>query len=402
MTAPRKVGILTAGGLAPCLSAAVGMLIERYTSVAPDIAITGYRDGFRGLLTGEQLEVTPLVRQHAARLQEWGGSPLGNSRVKLTNGADCAARGLIQPGQDPQQVAADRLRADGIDVLHTIGGDDTNTAAAELAAFLGAQGHPLTVIGLPKTVDNDVEPIVQTLGAATAADAGAIFFEHVAAEHSANPRMLVIHEVMGRASGWLTAATAARYRNRLATRAVVPEFGLARERWDIHGVYLPEMNIDIKGEAARLQHVMDTRGNVNLFISEGAGVDTIVREMTAAGDAMPRDAFGHVKLDAINPGAWFGKQFAAMLGAEKTLVQKSGYFARSSPANAEDLGLIARTVDVAVDAALHGRAGVAGGDVEAGGAMTLIDFGRIRGGRRFDPHADWFAQVLHDIGQPIP
>ncbi len=401
MTAPRRVGILTAGGLAPCLSAAVGMLIERYTAVAPDIAITGYRDGYRGLLTGDRLDVTPLVRQHAERLQEWGGSPLGNSRVKLTNTADCLKRGLIQPGQDPQQVAADRLRADGIDVLHTIGGDDTNTAAADLAAFLGGQGHPLTVIGLPKTVDNDVEPIVQTLGAATAADAGAIFFEHVAAEHSANPRMLVIHEVMGRASGWLTAATAARYRDRLAARATVPEFGLSRERWDVHGVYLPEMDIDIAGEAARLRHVMDAQGNVNLFVSEGAGVESIVREMTAAGDTVPRDAFGHVKLDAINPGAWFGKQFAAMVGAEKTLVQKSGYFARSSPANAEDLALIAESVDVAVDAALHGRSGVAGRDADDGGTMTLIDFGRIRGGRRFDPRTDWFAQMLRAIGQSV-
>ena len=114
------------------------------------------------------------------------------------------------------------------------------------------------------------------------------------------------------------------------------------------------MTIDLKAEAARLRRVMDRQGCVNLFVSEGAGVESIVREMEAAGEAVPRDAFGHVKLDAVNPGAWFGKQFAAMIGAEKTLVQKSGYFARSAPANAEDLRLIRRCADLAVQCALDG------------------------------------------------
>ena len=73
-------------------------------------------------------------------LQAHGGSPIGNSRVKLTNVADCLKRGLVKEGEDPQKVAADQLVADQVDVLHTIGGDDTNTAAADLAAYL-AERH---------------------------------------------------------------------------------------------------------------------------------------------------------------------------------------------------------------------------------------------------------------------
>lgn len=399
MTKPRTVGILTAGGLAPCLSAAVGMLIDRYTAIEPSVEILCYLDGYRGLLTGESIRVTPEIRADAMRLAEWGGSPIGNSRVKLTNAADLVKRKLIREGDDPRRVAADHLVHDGIDVLHTIGGDDTNTAAADLAAFLAKEGHQLTVIGLPKTVDNDVTPIRQSLGAATAAEEGARFFEHVVAESTANPRMLVIHEVMGRGCGWLTAATAREYRDRLAERRFVPGLGVTRERHDVHGVYIPELPVDITREAERLRGVLDRLGNVNIFVSEGAGVESIVREMTAAGDTVPRDAFGHVKLDAINPGAWFGKQFASMIGAEKTLVQKSGYFARSAPANAIDLDLIGQCVNVAVYAALHGVSGVAGEDEEKDGALGVIAFDRIKGGKAFDTTTPWFVDLLRDIGQ---
>ena len=80
----KTVAMLTAGGLAPCLSSAVGGLIERYTQVAPEVRIIGYRDGYAGLLTGDSIEVTDEVRRDAARLHRFGGSPLGNSRVKLT------------------------------------------------------------------------------------------------------------------------------------------------------------------------------------------------------------------------------------------------------------------------------------------------------------------------------
>src|SRR5208282_1480234 len=153
---------------------------------------------------------------------------------------------------------------------------------------------------------------------------GARYFANVVAEHGANPRMLIVHEVMGRSCGWLTAATARFYRGMLASREFVPGLGLSRERLDVHGVYIPESPFDVAAEAARLRAVMGRLDNVNLFVSEGAGVESIVAEMKARGQEAPRDAFGHVKLDAINPGKWFGDQFGKMVGAEKVLVQKSG------------------------------------------------------------------------------
>lgn len=399
MRRPAKVGILTAGGLAPCLSSAIGALIERYTVLAPEIEILCYINGYAGLLAGQTLPVTAAVRANAHVLHRFGGSPIGNSRVKLSNVADCLKRGLITDGQDPRQVAADQLIKDGVDVLHTIGGDDTNIAAADLAQFLATHGHQLTVIGLPKTVDNDVYPIRQSLGAWTAADQGATFFENVVAEHSANPRMLIVHEVMGRGCGWLTAATARTYRARLDRKTFLPGIGLSRDVHEVHGVYLPEMPIDIAAEADRLRRVMDDIGCVNLFVSEGAGVESIVREIESRGESVARDAFGHVKLDTINPGAWFGKQFARMIGAEKTLVQKSGYYARSAAANAEDLRLIAACADLAVDCALAGVSGVVGEDEDRDGELRAIEFSRIKGGKPFPPDTPWFRQLLDEIGQ---
>ena len=396
---PKKVALLTAGGLAPCLSSAIGGLIERYTEIAPDIEIIAYRSGYKGLLLGDSYKVTPEVRESAHVLHRYGGSPIGNSRVKLTNVKDCVKRGLVKEGQDPQKVAADQLVKDGVDILHTIGGDDTNTAAADLAAFLAKNDYGLTVIGLPKTIDNDVFPIRQSLGAWTAAEQGARYFANVVAEHGANPKMLIVHEVMGRSCGWLTAATARFYHGMLARQEFVPGLGLTRERLEVHGVYIPEVSFDIAKEAARLKAVMARVDNVNLFVSEGAGVESIVAEMQAKGQEIPRDAFGHVKLDAINPGKWFGEQFGKMIGAEKVLVQKSGYFARAAAANPEDLRLIKGCCDLAVECALRRESGVIGHDEDRGGVLRAIEFSRIKGGKPFDAKTPWFVKLLGEIGQ---
>jgi pyrophosphate--fructose-6-phosphate 1-phosphotransferase len=302
-------------------------------------------------------------------------------------------------GEDPQKVAADQLIKDGVDILHTIGGDDTNTAAADLAAFLATNNYGLTVIGLPKTVDNDVFPIKQSLGAWTAAEQGALYFKNVVDENNANPRMLIVHEVMGRSCGWLTAATALEYRKLLDQSGWLPDLGLSRIAFEVHGVFIPEMAIDLQAEAARLRTVMDKVDCVNIFVSEGAGVEAIVAEMQAKGQEVPRDAFGHVKLDAVNPGKWFGEQFAAMIGAEKTLVQKSGYFARAAAANMDDMRLIKSCADLAVECAFKRESGVIGHDEDHNNVLRAIEFPRIKGGKPFDIDAPWFKQLLTDIGQ---
>jgi pyrophosphate--fructose-6-phosphate 1-phosphotransferase len=395
----HKVALLTAGGLAPCLSSSIGLLIERYTRVAPDVEIIGYLGGYKGLLLGQSVSATAEVRANARVLVAHGGSAIGNSRVKLTNVADCVKRGLVKEGENPLEVAAKQLTKDSVTILHTIGGDDTNTSAADLAAYLAKNNYALTVVGLPKTVDNDVFPIRQSLGAWTAAEQGALFFENVVNEDTANPRMFVIHEVMGRNCGWLTAATAKAYRDRLEKTKFVPGFNLMKDHKDIDAVYIPEMEVDIAAEAKRLKARMDAKDCVNIFVSEGAGVDAIVAEIESRGETVKRDAFGHVRLDEVNVGNWFSKQFSKLIAAEKSLVQKSGYFARSAAPNAEDVKLIQSMADLAVDCGLRAQPGVIGHDEDRGDELRAIEFTRIKGGKPFDLATPWFAGMLKAIGQ---
>ncbi|MBC2933500.1 pyrophosphate--fructose-6-phosphate 1-phosphotransferase [Nocardioides sp. zg-1228] len=396
---PKRVAILTAGGYAPCLSSAVGALIETYDATDPDIELIAYRHGYHGLLTGNSVTVGPEERVGAALLHRFGGSPIGNSRVKLTNDDDCRRRGLIGEGETALEVAAARLQADGVDVLHTIGGDDTNTAAADLAAHLEARGSHLTVVGLPKTIDNDIVPIRQSLGALTAAEETGRFARNVLAEHGSNPRMLIVHEVMGRASGWLTASAARAYMAWHAEQDWLPGIGLDPRTWAIHAVYVPEIHIDLAAEAERLRAVMDETGCVNIFLAEGAGIDDIVADLEATGETVGRDPFGHVKIDTINPGQYFADRFSEAIGAEKTMVQKSGYFSRSAPANETDLALVREMAELAVACALEGRAGVIGHDEDRGDELRAIEFERIAGHKPFDASQQWFTDLLAGIGQ---
>lgn len=396
----RRVALLTAGGFAPCLSTAVGDLIERYTKEAPDAEIIGYQHGYHGLLTGNSIVFDDEAREKAHILTRFGGSPIGNSRVKLTNSQDLIDRGLIKPGQNALEVAAEQLKTDEVDVLHTIGGDDTNTTAADLAQYLHENDYELTVVGLPKTIDNDIVPIRQSLGAYTAAEQASIFAQNIVGEHRSNPRMLIIHEIMGRNCGYLAAQTTQYYRDWLDEQEWVPSAGLTKDRWDVHALYLPEITFDLDVEASRLRRIMDEQGNVNIFLSEGAGVAEIIEEILEAGGEVERDAFGHVKLDTINPGEWFADKFSKIIGAEKVMVQKSGYFSRSAKSNETDLELIREMTDLAVQSAKDGVSGVIGHDEERNDELRTIEFDRIAGHKAFDVDQDWFKALMDDIGQP--
>jgi len=396
-----KIAFLTAGGIAPCLSSAIGGLIKGYAAKYPEVEMVGYLHGYGGLLRGNSITISEDTKKNVDVLFEFGGSPIGNSRVKLTNIKNCVKMGYIKEGKNPLQVAAEQLIEDKITILHPIGGDDTNTTAADLVAYLSKNNYNLTVVGLPKTVDNDVYPIQQTLGAWTAAEQGAVFFENIANESTTSTRQLIIHEVMGRNCGWLTACTAFEYRKRLKKRRFLPDLLVSQDRWDVHAVYIPEADIDIQSEAIRLRKVMDEKDCVNIFLSEGAGIDSIVEEMETNGEDVRRDAFGHVRLDEINPGQWFAKRFAQEIGAEKVLVQKSGYFGRSAASNKKDLDLILKTTNLAIEMAIVGNSGVIGLDEDNGNKLSCINFARIKGRKPFDYNQAWFKDMLNEIGQII-
>jgi pyrophosphate--fructose-6-phosphate 1-phosphotransferase len=107
-----------------------------------------------------------------------------------------------------------------------------------------------------------------------------------------------------------------------------------------------------------------------------------------------------VKIDKINPGAWFADQFAPMIGAEKVLVQKSGYYSRSAPANKKDQALIRECAVVAVRSALDGISGLVGQDEDQANVIRACEFDRVAGAKPFNTEQSWFNTLLSDIGQP--
>ena len=392
-----KVAFLTAGGLAPCLSATIARLTKNYVENYNNIQIIGYLYGYKGLLLGKSVNIPKSIIHNIDNTYQFGGSPLGNSRVKLTNIDDCVKKGYIKKEQNPLEVAANQLKKDNIKILHTIGGDDTNSTAADLSFYLKKNNYNLTVVGLPKTIDNDIYPIKQTLGGWTAAEQGAIFFENIINENTTSEKQLIIHEIMGRNCGWLTAATALKYRERLSKKKFVKELGITKEKWDIHAILLPEDKINFQEEIKRLNKIMKKNDCVNIFLSEGAGIDIIIKETEKAGFKINRDAFGHVLLDELNAGVWFAKEFGRKLNANKILIQKSGYFARSAKANQQDLSLIFEMADFAIKSDLKGHNGVIGHDEENSNKLSCINFNRIKGGKPFDISSNWYQNMLNEI-----
>ena len=97
----------------------------------------------------------------------------------------------------------------------------------------------------------------------------------------------------------------------------LPAFGLTRERQDVHAVYVPESRCNFAAEAERLRKIMDKNDCVNIFVSEGACVKEILKEMKKRGETVPVDAFGHPRLDKVNVGQYFAKRFGELLGAEQ-------------------------------------------------------------------------------------
>ena len=238
------------------------------------------------------------------------------------------------------------------------------------------------------------------MGAYTAAEQTNIFFQNIVNENTTSSRQLIIHEIMGRNCGWLTAYSAYLYRQSLENKKFLPKLLLNKGKWDIHAIYIPEINYDFENEYLRLKKIMDMYDCVNIFFSEGAGLDMVVQDMINKNEEVDYDAFGHVRIDNINPGQWFAKIFKEKLSADKVLVQKSGYFARSSKPNTNDLKLIRDSAVFAVKSALNQNNGVVG-IREDTKKISLINFEDIRGGKPFNVGLDWFNDLLKNIKQII-
>ncbi len=301
-----KFGVLTGGGDCPGLNAAIRAVVRR--AARSGDATVGFLDGWKGVRDGR---VRPLAPADVQDILGRGGTILGSSRTNP----------FAKP-EDAEQVLA-HLAAEGIDALVAIGGDDTLTAARELHR----RGRP--VVGVPKTMDNDVAGTDWTFGFHSAVAVAVDAIERLRDTAQSHHRAIVL-EVMGRHAGWVALAT-----------------GLAG---GADATLVPEEPYD---EDALLRHVraaVAARGYALLVASEG--IELGARRGSAGG----RDEFGHELLREREVGAELARRIQEATGIETRSAQ-IGHIQRGGPPELFDRILATRLGAHAVDLARAGRFG---------------------------------------------
>jgi ATP-dependent phosphofructokinase / diphosphate-dependent phosphofructokinase len=301
-----KFGVLTGGGDCPGLNAAIRAVVLRADRAGH--STVGYLDGWKGVRDGLSRALTPAEVRPILNV---GGTILGSSRTNPFAKEEDAAR------------VVDRLRADGIDVLVAIGGDDTLSAARELHR---RGGH---VVGVPKTMDNDVNGTDWTFGFHSAVDVAVDALERLRDTASSHHRAIVL-EVMGRHAGWVALAT-----------------GLAA---GADATLVPEEPYDEEKLVATVKRALAARGYALVVASEG--IDLGARRGSAGG----RDEFGHELLREREIGAELARRLQAATSAETRSAQ-IGHIQRGGPPELFDRILATRLGAGAVDLALAGRFG---------------------------------------------
>jgi ATP-dependent phosphofructokinase / diphosphate-dependent phosphofructokinase len=335
-----RFGVLTGGGDCPGLNPAIRAVVRRASAAGHDVV--GFRDGWKGLRDDE---AHPLTAREVHGLERHGGTVLGTSRTNPFASEADATKVL---------ATFDRHR---LDVLVAIGGDDTLTAARELAR----RGRK--VVGVPKTMDNDVRGTDWTFGfhssVAVAVDALERLRDTAASHHRA-----IVLEVMGRDAGWVALAT-----------------GLAG---GADATLVPEEAYDEAALLGRVRRALDARRYAVVVASEG--VDLGLK----AGSTGARDQFGHELLGERGVGAELARRIHAATGAETRSAQ-IGHIQRGGAPEIFDRILASRLGAGAVDLALAGRSGEVA--VLRGESIVGIPFDEaLTGTRTVD--ATWLS-LLH-------
>ncbi|MFN2593477.1 MAG: 6-phosphofructokinase [Actinomycetota bacterium] len=330
-----RIGILTGGGDCPGLNAVIRAVVRKGINRYGH-AIVGFRAGWRGVLQGDMVNLTP---DNTSGILPRGGTILGSSRTNPFK-----EEGGIERVKET-------LREEKIDGLIAVGGEDTLGVADKLTA------EGLNVVGVPKTIDNDLSATDYTFGFNTAVQicTDAIDRLHTTAE--SHNRVIVL-EVMGRHAGWI------------ATYA-----GLAG---GAHAILVPERPFDIEEVCDHIRH-RHRRGSMSsiVVVAEGA---TPIEGSEAVQEEASVDAFGHVRLGGI--GVELEKQIEERTGFE-TRTTILGYIQRGGTPTAFDRVLATRFGVAAIDAindrdfgkmvALHGTRIVRVPLGEAVGQLKTLD-----------------------------
>ena len=303
-----RVGVLTGGGDCPGLNAVIRAVVRKGVKEY-GFDFVGYRDGWRGPLEGLTME---LGIEQCRGILPRGGTILGSSRTnpfKLENGVE---------------RIKENLAADGVDALVAIGGEDTLGVATRLAD-LGVK-----VVGVPKTIDNDLSGTDFTFGFDTAVNIATEAIDRLHTTAESHHRVLVV-EVMGRHAGWIALHSG------IAGGASM--------------VLIPEQPFDIVDVCNRVETRFTSQYAPIIVVSEGA-VPKEGGDMTVASGEV--DAFGHVRLGGI--GDRLAKEIEERTGKEARAVVL-GHIQRGGTPTAFDRWLATRFGLQAIDAVADGDFG---------------------------------------------
>jgi 6-phosphofructokinase 1 len=323
--------------------------------------VFGFRWGYKGLHPDGAAPVQ-LTHQMVDRIHLQGGTILGTSR-----------------GPVDKPRAVDNLIRRGINILFAIGGDGTQRGAREL--FLEAQqrSYPLSVVGIPKTIDSDIPFVTRSFGFLTAVQEAAVVLERAHTEVRSVQNGIAVVKLMGRHAGFLTAA---------ATVA----------SQDVNFALIPEVPFKLEGDGGFLnvlEQRIVSRGHAVIAIAEGAGQELLGDK----GDA--RDASGNVRLKDIGQflvhkiDQWFRARSIPFV----MRYFDPNYMVRSSSANSEDSVLCDQFARHAVHAAMAGKTGLVIGYLHDQYIHVPIELLTTQQ-KRLDPNGTAWSAVLSATGQP--
>lgn len=354
-------GIVTCGGLCPGLNNVVRSIVLRLWYAYGVRRILGFRYGYAGLVPRHEHVPLELTPDRVEPLHEQGGTRLGTSR-------------------GPQDVGEmiERLRELDIGLLFVLGGDGGLRGADVLHAEIARRGLPIGVIGIPKTIDNDLAWTARSFGFATAVEAASVVLKaaHVEARSAWNGIGLV--KLMGRHAGYIAAH---------ATLASA----------DVNFCLVPEMPFRLDGDGGLLDAVarrLDAKHHAVIAAAEGAG-----QELCGASDG-ERDASGNVKLQDI--GVLLRDRLERHFAERGTAVAlryiDPSYIIRSLPANAVDAQYCLVLGQHAVHAGMSGRTNMLVGSWNGRFVHVPIPLATT-GRRQLDPWGEEWQRVLETTGQ---
>jgi 6-phosphofructokinase 1 len=353
-----KCGIVTCGGLCPGLNDVIRAIVMSLHYHYGVRTIFGFRYGYEGLSSRYKHVPLNLTPENVNNIHQMGGTILGSSR-------------------GPQDIAdmLDTLVDRDVSILFTIGGDGTLRGSQSIAEEINRRGLQISVIGIPKTIDNDISFVQQSFGFDTAVTESrpALYSAHAEATGARNGIGLV--KLMGRESGFIAAFATLAYS-------------------EVNFCMVPEVQFTLDAFLKALKVRMELRGHALIVVGEGAGQYLMAENQD-------RDASGNVRFEDI--GLFLKDQITGYfkkVGMEINLKYiDPSYTIRSMPANARDSAFCLLLGHNAVHAGMAGRTDMLVGFWNH--TFTHLPTSlAVSERKKIDPHSRLWSNVIESTGQP--